>query len=248
MARAIKPGGHRALVGAVGLLAGLALLVPACAQPDGPEEPPPVVPEEAAAGCETRDFAVTVDAKPAGWYRMTITPRGKHSLSLECQAQVRAKVLFYTYKYSYRGTETYQGGQLSHFESRCNDDGKPYEVLATPDGDGLHVRVNGKERVIPSPVWTTSYWKLPAGKKTGAVLLLDADTGKDIPGRLEWVGKTELPVGGRAHPCQHYRVTGPPSPINLWYDAQERLVRQDYTEDGHRTILALKKITRSHPH
>jgi hypothetical protein len=243
MMRSANRRNRQALWGGVLVLGSLAFLVPACSESE-PEEPPQVSSGQTAPNSEIRDFGVQVDGKTAGWYRMTITPRGKHTLVMTGRARVRARIVFYNYRYSYDGTETYQDGRLTHLESSCNDDGKRFEVIAMGEGNGLRVRVNGRERVTRPGVWSTSYWRLAPGQRPGAVDLLDADTGRDIPGRLEYLGKTRLRVGDSECPSRHYRVTGPPAPVELWYDSNRRLVRQSTLEEGHRTVLQLKRVNR----
>ena len=50
-------------------------------------------------------------------------------------------------------------------------------------------------------------------------------------------------VAGQAVECAHYRVSGG-AQADLWFDANERLVRQDSIEDGHRTVLELTRLQR----
>jgi hypothetical protein len=196
---------------------------------------------------ETRVFTVAVDGKPAGEYHMRITRQGD-GFTMSGQARIRVRVLLYTYKYAYTGTEVYHGGRLARLTSTTNDDGMRFEVTAAAQGDGLHVTVNGRERVAPADVWPTSYWRLPPGGSGGrAVHLLDADTGKGFAGRLAHLEETRLDLAGQRRPCAHYRVTGPPAPVDLWYDGQQRLLRQEYLEDGHRTVLELKRLENAPP-
>jgi hypothetical protein len=197
---------------------------------------------------ETRVFTVSVDGKPAGEYHMRITRQGDGGFTMSGQARIRVRFLLYTYQYSYTGTEVYDGGRLSRLTSTTNDDGKHFEVTAAAQGDGLHVTANGQERVASADVWTTSYWRLPPGASGGrAVHLLDADTGKRFAGRLTHLEETRLDLAGQRRPCAHYRVTGPPAPVDLWYDGQQRLLRQEYLEDGHRTVLELKRLQYARP-
>ena len=76
------------------------------------------------------------------------------------------------------------------------------------------------------------------------VPLLDADTGKEIAANLQHVGTSQINVNGSAQNCAHYRVTGRGVQADLWYDSQERLVRQESIEDGHKTLLELSRIRR----
>ncbi len=194
---------------------------------------------------ETRQFAIHVDGKPAGQYFMTITKGAGGSESMSAQANVRVRVLIKTYEYSYQGTERWKDGRLLSLESNATDDGKHYTVQAAADGDALRVTVNGQTRMTRADSWPTTHWKLPPSKyHNNAVPLIDADTGKDVNGHLQYVGPQQLSVGGRAQTCYHFRVTGGPSPVDLWYDGNHRLVQEAFTVDGHRTTFFLTGLRR----
>jgi hypothetical protein len=197
-----------------------------------------------AEDTEERVFTITVDGKPAGECRMTMTRKGDGSEVMSTQAGVRVKVLL-TYTYAYQGTEVWKDGRLQSLESTCNDNGKRFAVSATVEGAGLRVRVNGKERLIGPDVWTTSYWKLADARfHNQSVTLLDADRGEPQLRRLTYVGPEELDAAGQALKCYHFRVIGGPAPTDLWFDGQHRLVRQAFVELGHRTVVQLGSVRR----
>ena len=198
----------------------------------------------AAAGeVETRTFQVKVDGKPAGDYRMVIREEDGVT-TVTGQASVSVRYFVYRYSYSYQGTEAWKDGRLQRLESQTNDDGKRYQVTAVAEGDQLHVWSNGNDHRTRADSWTTTYWRLADPKlRNQPVILLDADTGKDIRATLRFVGTQQLSVGGQVQECTHYRLAGGVS-VELWYDAQERLVKQEAIEDGHRTALELTRINR----
>ena len=42
-----------------------------------------------------------------------------------------------------------------------------------------------------------------------------------------------------------YRLSGGPNnPTDLWYDSSNRLIRQEFSELGHRTVILLNAIQR----
>jgi hypothetical protein len=198
-----------------------------------------------AAETEVRSFAIHVDGKPAGNYQMTIAQQDDGSTTVSGQADVRVTFAFFTtYTYTYRGKETWKDGRLQRLESNTNDNGKRFNVLAVAEGNGLRVTVNGQQRVSRPDVWTTSYWRLPdSERKSREVALLDADTAKDIPGKLEYIETKPITVAGQLVQCAHYRVGGGVQ-VELWYDGKDRLVREESIEEGHRTVLDLTSIRR----
>ena len=197
--------------------------------------------ERARAGAvEGRTFRVLVDQKPAGSYHMTISSQDDGTYVVTGQADIRVTVLRITaYHYSYNGTEVWKDGRLIRLNSTTDDDGQRFAVSAVAEGEGLRVRVNGQERLAPGEVWTTSCWRLPAAKfRNAALVLLDADTARELHGNLMYVGTDRVNVAGQAQDCAHYRVTGD-TQLELWFDGGERLVRQESVEQGHRTVLEM---------
>lgn len=195
---------------------------------------------------EQRLYAVAVDGRPAGQCRMVISSRSDGALVMTADVTVRVKFLF-TYSYAYQGTEVWKDGQLASLRSHCDDNGKRFDVSAAAEGGGLHVRVNGKKRpVSPADAWTSSFWKLPdrAGATTQRLTVLDVDRGQELVRRLDYLGAEDLDIAGRAQKCYHFRATGGPSAVDLWFDAQRRLVRQDFVEAGHHTVARLTEVRR----
>jgi hypothetical protein len=186
-----------------------------------------------------------VDGKQAGSYQMTVQQNANGTETMSAQADVKVTVAFVTaYSYSYRGTESWKDGRLLRLDSTANDNGKRYALTATAEGNGLRVNANGQQRLTRADVWTTTYWRQPDPRFINhGVPLLDADTGKDILGKLEYLDNKAITVAGQSVPCAHYRVSGPVQ-VDLWYDGQERLVRQESIEEGHRTVLELSAIRR----
>jgi hypothetical protein len=201
----------------------------------------------AAAESEVRDFSIDVDGASCGQYLMTITRQDDGTLSMKAEANLTVKAFLVTYRYSYNGTEHWKGGRLVQLSSKCNDDGTKYDVFAQAEGNALRVRVNGKERLCNGEVWTTSYWLLADQRfHNKNVPLLDADSGKEYLSQLQYVGVKQISVGGQAQNCHLFRVTGgPTTPVDLYFDGDNRLVRQEFTEQGKRIVFHLRSVKRS---
>jgi hypothetical protein len=199
-----------------------------------------------AADVEARDYQISVDGKRGGESHFRIARRDDGSTVVTCQADVSVRYALglYTYRYTYRGTEVWKDSRLVRLTSTANDDGKQYAVRAERDGNGIRVTVNGEEATARADVWTTSYWQLPPTPfRNNNVPLLDADTAKRMAGRLDYVGTSRVRVGGQVVDCAHYRLTGDVR-AELYYDGQERLVRQETQEQGHPTVIELLRIRR----
>ncbi len=193
---------------------------------------------------EVRTFSIEIDGKHAGQSTMTIRTNPDGGQIMACVAKVRHKVVFVTYTYSYGGTEVWNNGRLLSLESKSDDDGTKYSVTAKANGNELQITANGAVHNTRWDLWTTTYWKLPPQQfRNAAVPLLDADTGKELAGQLQFIGNQQLTVLGQPMNCAHWRLTGGDLKVELWYDGQERLVRQESEEKGsHKTVLTLQQL------
>jgi hypothetical protein len=200
------------------------------------------LPRAAAGESEVRDYVSTIDGRRAGMYRMTITAQDDGSVTMTGQANISIRVLLVRYTYTYKGTEVWKGARLQQLQSETNDNGKQYAVSVAADADGLRLRVNNQEGRAPGDAWVTTYWQLPPPKaRNQAQTLLDADTGRVLNATLQYVGPSQVSVAGVVQNCAHYRVAGGVQ-VDLWYDANERLVRQEWVEDNHKAVLDLVRV------
>jgi hypothetical protein len=197
-----------------------------------------------AAEVEEREFATLLDGRRVGDYRMKIAQEEDGSISQSSQGQMQLALPHGLAHYRYCGTEVWKDGLLVRLDSTSTDDTKQTTVSATAEGPGLRVVVGDKERMVSGPAWSTTYWQLPpADVRTQKLTLLDADNGHDLHGKLEPLGTGQVVIDGQPMSCLRYRLTGS-TQVDLWYDAQERLVRQEWSQDGHRVVLELTGVKR----
>jgi hypothetical protein len=198
-----------------------------------------------AEDTEQRDFSIQVDSKPAGDSHLTITRRDDGSEVVGATVNVQVRFIL-THTYTYQGTEVWKGGRLQSLQSTCNDNGKRFQVAAAAEGDGLRVTVLGRERVLPrGDVWTTSYWKLADKRFFNQPLsVLDVDRGEELARRLNYVATEDMNAAGKTLKCYHFRVQGGAAPVELWFDAQHRLVREEFVETGKRIVIQLTGVRR----
>jgi hypothetical protein len=197
-----------------------------------------------AADIETRDFQVTVAGKHAGEVHMTIHRQDNGVIQMRCDTDIHVHMVV-RYKFIYRGHETWKDGRLQRLDSNTDDNGKRYIVSAVAEETGLRIRVNNVERIARPDIWLTSYWCLPEPKVRDAVLaIIDADNGKDLSGKLQFIANEKHTIAGQQVALNHYRLVGPSLNVDLWFDGSERLVRQEWVEQGHRTILELLRVRR----
>ncbi|HMF17068.1 MAG TPA: DUF6134 family protein [Gemmataceae bacterium] len=206
-----------------------------------------VVPQVArATDTEFRDFSISVDGKPSGNSQFTISRQADGSFSVSTQAAVRITQVFFKYEFTTQTSEQWKDGRLVTLNANTNDNGKKFEVKASAMGPGLRVQVNGQpDRPARADAWTNSFWKLADAKyHNKEIPVLEEDTGKEFTGRLLYIGTESLTVANQKQDCYHFRLTGGSYPVDLWFDRYHLLVKQDFVESGHRTIMLLTNIRR----
>ena len=142
--------------------------------------------------------------------------------------------------------EWWKDGRLIGMETSSLENGKKTAVLVRLDKKNqLAMNVNGKESMLKSDVWTNSYWKLADARfHNKQVPIVEVDTGKEYNSELKYLGTEKIKVAGQLQECYRFLVPTAPGPIDLWYDKYHRLVRQEFTESGHKTIVQLISVKR----
>ena len=193
-----------------------------------------------ASHTEQRHFSILVDGKEVGQSQMTIVEQDDGSVYVSASAKVQVQQFVVNYSFTIEAQEWWQKGKLIGLKATCNDNGKRCELAVGQRDNQLRARANGADRVCNSDVWTTSYWKLADARfHNKQVPILAVDSGQELAGQLQYVGTKQLPVGNQLVACYHFRVTGAGAPVDLWYDQHHRLVRREFTESGHKTIMQL---------
>lgn len=195
------------------------------------------------ADSEQREFVILVDGKEAGTSTITIVRQDDGSAYMKGRVQVRFQQILFPFQLTLESEEWWKNGKLIGVKTLGNENGKRTEVIASLDAKGLRVRVNGQESLVRPDVWTSSYWFLD-GRHNQKVPILETDTGKEVLGTLEYQGLQLLTLNNQPTKCYHFKVTGISSPVDLWYDHYHRLVRMEFTEQGHRTIANLISVKR----
>jgi len=192
------------------------------------------------AGTETRDYAILVGGKEAGHCTIVITDSDDGKSFMKAVINVKVPGIFFPYAYSAEIQEWWLKDRLTNVIALSTENGKKTAVSAKAEADRIVVSVNGQSRAVTWEVWTAGFWKLADRRfHNKDVPILEPDTGKDMVGKLEFVAKEKQKVGAQMEDCYHFRVTGIPSPTDLWFDVHHRLVRQEFTESNLKTIIQL---------
>ena len=161
---------------------------------------------------------------------------------MTCDAHVKVKVAFVTaYHYDYTGS-IWKAGRLVSLKSTCDDDGKKFEVNATAGEKGLTLKVNGREKAVDAA--TCIHRRLlPAGRQSPrrAIPLLEADNAEEIAGKLQRISSGPMNVAGQVMTVTRYRLTSLVA-HDVWSDSSDRIGAQEWTEEGHKTVLELASL------
>jgi hypothetical protein len=195
---------------------------------------------------EQREFSIFVDGKQAGSSRMTLVQKDDGATYMSATLDVKFRhLLILEYVLKIETQETWKDGRLIGMKTNSTENGKKNEVTIGGDDKQLRMRVNGKESTLKSEVWTTSFWKLADARfHNKQIPIVEADTGKEFNSELKYVGTEKIKVGTQLQVCYRFLVTAAPGPIDLWFDRYHRLVRQEFTESGHKTIVQLVNVRR----
>ncbi len=198
-----------------------------------------------AADTEIRSYTIQVDGKHAGDYQLNIQTHPDGTVVVAAQSDVKVTVLAVpVYTYTYHGQEVWKNGRLHHFESTGKENGKNFVVQADLDGPSIRVAANGHGFRVRSDVWTTSWWHLPDAQfRNHEVVVFGCSDGAEVPTHLGFVGNEQRVVAGQVQPCTHYHIVKDTA-HDLWYDAQDRLVRDEWVSDGHKTVIELTAVRR----
>jgi hypothetical protein len=195
---------------------------------------------------EHRDYSIFVDGKDAGVSRITIIQKDDGSAYMSGSLEVKFRhLLISEYSIKVEAQEWWKDGRLIGAKTKTNDNGKKIELTVALDGNNLRLNVNGANRMLKNEIWTSSYWKL-ADKRfhNNAVPILEVDSGKEYNCELKYIATQKQQIGNELQDCYHFRVSSAPGPVELWYDRYHRLVRQEFTDSGHKTVVQLINIRR----
>jgi hypothetical protein len=216
---------------------GLAFLFPDC----------PFVSAKAptAQTDEVRQYEVTVKNEPVGSATVRISSSPDATTTTTIDTSVLARFFLYKYRYEFHGSETWQGDQLVKFDGKVNDNGKMLHVEGAVDHQGSLISIDGKQS--RQGLWLTmtmNYWRVPtiSASAGGNFPIIEPDTGTVRKVRLQDVGTERVVADGREIECRHCRISGDAS-AELWFDASDRLVRQQTVEQGYLTELRLARIS-----
>ncbi|WP_430436512.1 DUF6134 family protein [Oceanibaculum nanhaiense] len=127
---------------------------------------------------ERIDFEVTRGGDPLGWHRLRIARDGNRAI-VEVMIDFELKFgPIALYRYTHRNRTVIEAGKVLSIETRTNDDGDYFAVLARPDEgrgqDGLTLLGVDGRTAAPADIFPSDYWRPETVRQTR---LLDTQKG-----------------------------------------------------------------------
>lgn len=191
---------------------------------------------------QTREFRVSVDGKVRGNQTMIFSRRADGSEVMSGEVEVVLNFVVYRYRYASSGTETWKDGRLIQLVNEADYNGDKYVIQGAATKQNLQYEVNGETHRAPADIWAASYWREPDPKRVGQnVRVLDSDKGRQLTAKVEKLAPETLKMDAGSIKASHYRMGGDVE-VDVWYDPEGLIVRQESVESGHKTLLELTKI------
>jgi Family of unknown function (DUF6134) len=192
---------------------------------------------------QTRTYSISIDGTRRG--ECTTQFRASNgTVWTHSESQIRINYLVYRYNYSSTGTEIWKNGRLTALDNTADYNGKQYVVKGVAVPRGLQITTNGTSSLATPEIWDTSYSFLPErlARAESSVVLLDSDQGRQLSGKLQYLGEERVTVGEVRVRCAHYRIDGDVH-VEIWFDASRRMVCEESKESGHRVRFELQTVT-----
>lgn len=212
------------------ILAAIALLFPLAASPAW------------AAYTENNgalNFAVYRDDSEIGTHTLIFHKNGGSlDVSVKTDIAVKLPIIGITvYRFEHEGHETWTDGHLTALQSKTNEDGTPHHLSVHANGAGLSVDGDGrtgesKPSIIPASLWREDLVR--------SSVLLNTLDGREMSVTVNEKGTEEVMVGNTPVEARHFVISGELE-REVWYDANQRLVKVRFVGNDGSTITYLLK-------
>ena len=168
-------------------------------------------------------FEAALDGKPVGEHRFVLDRGADGAQMLLSEARFDVRMLgIHLYRYRHQAQERWQDGCLQSIQSDTDDNGERTRV-GTSVSNGLP----------PGCVMSFAYWNPAILRSTQ---LLNAQTGRIEPVKIQALGDAPLEVQGKTVSAQRWRIAALKQRIDVWYDVQGRWVGLDATLESDRQL------------
>jgi hypothetical protein len=177
-------------------------------------------------------FDILRDGKRIGTHRINFAREGD-LVDVAIDIRIQVKLLMLTvFSYEHRNRETWRDGELVEIDTATDHDGKTFAVRGERRSRGFEVDNGAGKTVLTGPVMPTSYWR---PEIVNHDRLLNTQTGELMSVQVRPGSETRIVARGGEIAARHYVISGDLD-LEVWYDADDILVRLRFKADDGSTI------------
>jgi hypothetical protein len=198
---------------------------------------------------------------PVGRHTVDVATQGsRRSVRLDTQVAVQLADRVVVFRYTHRGTETWDGDRLVSMETQTDDNGNAFRVVANANGGSLVVKVTAPEaeaaglgdrmlglqsggtgrtveQVVPANVLPTSWWNPRVLEQTR---LLNSQYGTLATVSIQLLDNETVRTGLGPVQAKRYRLSGG-LPMDIWYDSEGRWVKSRFRGRDGSTVEVVRE-------
>lgn len=203
----------------------IAGLVVACAAP-------------AAAQSDIREMTILRDGSPVGTHVIDIEGENG-TMTVDVKTEAAVKIAFVTlFRFEHERREEWRDGRLRRVESRTDEDGKKYEIVAELTDSGVRRTVNGRTRSYDDDHAVLVYWNRDA--ILGHRRFVSSILNKTYKVTTESKGVEDIVLPAGAMKAERVEMRGDLDQ-DFWFDDRGRLLKMRFNLEGSTIEYALSK-------
>lgn len=151
---------------------------------------------------------------------------------VDVQVDFRARVSFLgitAYRFEYRSSSAWNGGELQTLDATVNDDGKRGEVSARRFGGEVVVDGSGGLRRVDGALFPSNHWHPGI---IGQTRVLNTLTGRLDRVAITPKGRERVETAHGYVTADRYLYSGDLHDVDVWYDAAGRWVKLRFLTEG----------------
>jgi hypothetical protein len=193
-------------------------------------------------------FAVLKSGAEIGHLKLVFT-QDNGSLVVDTDVEMRVRFAFITvYRFQHRARETWHDGRFVAIDAWTHDKGREFQVSARREGDRINVtgdagRYGVSPDTVPKSYWNRRILEVPR--------VFDTQWGSLLELVVDAKGREGVEARGALVTAERFRLRGfevkegarqrdPWIDIELWYDAEDRLVRMAFEYLGFDFVYVLR--------
>lgn len=192
-----------------------------------------------AAGEQVYDFDVSLDQRVIGSHRFIVNRQADGATGVQSTASFDVRLLgIAAYRYRHEARERWQDGCLLTLEATTRDNGRALRVAGTRIENRFELKAPSS-RALPGCVAAYAYWDRDLLLRQKS--LLNPQTGRLDPLRVESLGSTTLQRERGDVPAERFRLHAAQGVIDLWYSPRGEWLQLESAVGSRRLVYRLRE-------